>query len=128
MFHSKIFSKYHIVPIKDVVFAKANGCPNMTWSADEHGLCEVDLFLSFVQKDNYTKNITVPVSDESFQDCNFTMEAVKVLYKTSVFFPIGMSGYRLPTSYKENPLRTASLIMTSKTTTTAEITKSKKFH
>uniref|UniRef100_A0A7M5USD4 Uncharacterized protein n=1 Tax=Clytia hemisphaerica TaxID=252671 RepID=A0A7M5USD4_9CNID len=38
--------------ISNVIFIQDDPCPIFTWDADDHGLCEVDLFLSFAQKNS----------------------------------------------------------------------------
>ena len=55
----------------------------MTWNAANHGLCVVKLFLLFVQNDNSTQNVTVPVADEIYDvNCNLLMNVTSVRYKT----------------------------------------------
>ena len=86
-----------------------------------HGLCDVDLFLSFVQKDNSTKNITVAVANKNFQDCNFTMDAIEVVYKTVIYLKNWTNGTRLQISnYNLTSSRTTSL--KTKTTTPSATT------
>ena len=51
-----------------------NGCPRVTWNATNHVLCDVKLFLSFVQNStNSTQNVTVPVSTGIYENCNLKM-------------------------------------------------------
>ena len=83
----------------------------MTWKADDYGLCEVDLFLSFPQNDNATKNVTVPVKDLSFQNCSITKNLFGVRYKAIVLL-ITENGERLQTSLEE-PLIGVDLLTTT---------------
>ena len=48
------------VSIENVEFKQEwNGCPRLTWNAAKHGLCDVKLFLSFVQNGtNSRQNVT----------------------------------------------------------------------
>ena len=90
------------------------------WSNDEHGLCEVDLILSFVQKDNSTKNITVPVANKNFQDCIFTMDAIEVVYKTVIYLKVGTNRTRMQISNdKVYTSSTAFLIVSTTTASSA---------
>ena len=59
----------------------------MTWNAANHGLCVVELFLMFVQNDNSTQNVTVPVGDESYDvNCYLLMNVTSVRYKTILMY------------------------------------------
>ena len=58
----------------------------MTWDAANHGLCDVELFLLFVQNDDSTQNVIVPVADESYENCNLTMNVKSVRYKTILMY------------------------------------------
>ena len=40
------------------------------------------MVLTFIQKDNTTKTITMPVRNEVFRNCHYTSNAVGVRYKT----------------------------------------------
>ena len=77
------------VSIEDVKFQQEqNGCPQFTWNATNHGLCDVKLFLSFVQNStNTTQNFIVPVANGGYENCNLTMiNIVSVRYKTIVMY------------------------------------------
>ena len=89
------------------------------WSNDEHGLCEVDLILSFVQKDNSTKNITVPAANKNFQDCIFTMDAIEVVYKTVIYLKVGTNRTRMQISNDNDKVYTSSTAFLIVSTTTA---------
>ena len=58
----------------------------MTWNAANHGLCDVKLFLLFVQNDNSTQNVIVPVANKIYENCNLTMNVTSVRYKTILMY------------------------------------------
>uniref|UniRef100_A0A7M5V3N4 Uncharacterized protein n=1 Tax=Clytia hemisphaerica TaxID=252671 RepID=A0A7M5V3N4_9CNID len=102
--------------ISNIIFIQDDPCPILTWNADDHGLCEVDLFLSFPQNDNTTKIAKVPVAQKSFQNCNITTNATNVSYKTIVYLLI--DGKRIQTSSSNITLANVGLMTTTTTTTT----------
>ena len=78
-----------LVLIEDVKFRQEkNSCPRVTWNATNHGLCDVRLFLSFVQGDtNLTQNVTVHVASGIYENCNLKMiNVTSVRYKTIVMY------------------------------------------
>ena len=78
-----------------MIFLKTNGgCPLLTWEAEDHGLCEVDMFISFLQNDNSTINITIPVGNQAYRSCVVLTNAVAFYYKTTVY-SINEQGHRV---------------------------------
>ena len=116
------FVRFQPVPIYNVVFIQTDGCPMLTWKADKHGLCDVDLLLEFIQKDGSMKNVTVPVADRIYQHCNLTMNAVSVFYKTLVYLRTKTTGKRIQTNDAEPQSFQTSLVITTTTTTTTTST------
>ena len=70
-----------LVLIEDVKF-------RVTWNATNQGLCDVKLFLSFVQNGtNLTQNVTVHVASGIYENCNLKMiNVTSVRYKTIVMY------------------------------------------
>ena len=104
-----------------MVFIQTDGCPKLTWNADKHGLCDVDLLLTFVQKDGSMKSGTVPVADGIYQHCSLTMNAVSVFYKTLVYLKTKTNGIRIRTNDAE-PQSFHTTLVTTRTRTTTLIT------
>ena len=78
-----------------MIFLKTNeGCPLLTWKAEDHGLCEVDMFISFLQNYNSTINITIPVGNQANRNCVVLKNAVAFYYKTTVY-SINEQGHRV---------------------------------
>ena len=71
--------------VKKFSFIENDKCPEVTWHADKHGLCDIDIVLTFIQKDNTTKTITMPVRNEIFRNCDYTSNAIEVEYKTELY-------------------------------------------
>uniref|UniRef100_A0A7M5WQG7 Uncharacterized protein n=2 Tax=Clytia hemisphaerica TaxID=252671 RepID=A0A7M5WQG7_9CNID len=103
------------------VFIQDRPCPVFTWDSDNHGLCEVDLLLSFPQNDNNFRNLTTNASAGSFRDCCFTAYATSVEYKTMVYLKT-KDGNRFEISDINKPLTTVGLTKTTTTTTTTTAT------
>ena len=76
------------VSIENVEFNQTwNGCPRLTWNTTNYGLCDVTLFLSFVQADNSTQNVTVNYANGNYENCNLSfMNITSVRYKTIVTY------------------------------------------
>uniref|UniRef100_A0A7M5UN73 Ig-like domain-containing protein n=1 Tax=Clytia hemisphaerica TaxID=252671 RepID=A0A7M5UN73_9CNID len=106
------------------VFIQDRPCPVFTWDSDNHGLCEVDLLLSFPQNDNNFRNLTTNASAGSFRDCCFTAYATSVEYKTMVYLKT-KDGNRFEISDINKPLTTVGLTKTTTTTTTTTATSTK---
>ena len=113
-----LFVPFQPVSIDNVVFIETPGCPVLTWNADKHGLCDVDLFLMFVQKDGSMKSETVPVADGIYQHCSLTMNAKSVFYKTIVYLRTKTNGKRIRTSDADSQSFQKSLVTTTTATTT----------
>ena len=60
-------------------------CPEVSWNADKHEPLGVHMILSFIQKDNTTKTITMPVRNENFRNCDYTSNAIAVQLTTNVY-------------------------------------------
>ena len=101
----------------------------MTWNAANHGLCDVELFLMFVQNDNSTQNVTVPVADQSYDvNCSLLMNVKSVRYKTIVMYNNTIPTYNNEND-NENELSEEITLekMTTTTTTTTTTSKLNKF-
>ena len=44
------------------------------------------MILAFIQKDNTTKTITMPVRNEVFRNCDYTSNAIAVRLTTNIYF------------------------------------------
>ena len=111
-----------LVPIEKIAFVKTKNCPMLTWSTPQtsSSLCDVELFITFVQKDFSRRSVEVPVLNEAYQQCSLTLNAVSVIYKTIVYFWNGSQ--RVRTSYKEPQSFETSLRATTTTTITTKST------
>ena len=96
----------------------------LTWTVTEtaSSLCDVELFLIFVQKDSSSRSVVIPVSNGVYQQCSLTLNAVRVIYKTLGYVWIGSK--RVRTSNVEPRLFETSLkaTTTETTTTTTKLT------
>jgi len=116
------FCLFNLVIITNVTFIQNNGCPVFRWESKEHGLCEVDLSVSFLQNDNSTVNVTIPVANRTFQNCSVMTNSAAIYYKTIVYI-INENGHRVEISEddnKENFIYKALQTTTTTTTTTTQ--------
>jgi len=67
--------------VKNVVFTQTQTCPRLSWKTVEYGFCDVTMFISFLQRDGTTINVTAPASDQVFRDCTVTVKSIAVHYK-----------------------------------------------
>jgi len=95
------FCLSELVNVSNVKFVQTVGCPLLTWESKEHGLCEVDLSVSFFQYDNSTVNVTIPVANKTFNDCGVTMNATGISYNTVVYLTYE-NGNRVKISEDDN--------------------------
>ena len=94
----------------------------MTWNAANHGLCDVELFLLFVQNDDSTQNVIVPVADESYENCNLTMNVKSVRYKTILKYNNDKLNENKLSEDLTLQIMTTTTTTTTKTTTTTTTT------
>ena len=59
--------------------------------------CEVDMFISFLQNDNSTINVTIPVGHQAYQNCIVLKNSVAFYYKTTIY-SINEQRYRVQIS------------------------------
>ena len=86
LFVQAILCLSELVNVSHVIFKETKGgCPLLTWEAEDHGLCEVFLYVWFLQKDNTTRHVTIPVRNQSYQDCSVTMNSTALYHKTIVY-------------------------------------------
>ena len=83
-----------------------------------NGLCDVKLSLLFVQNDNSTQNVTVPVANEIYENCSLTMNVTSVRYKTIDFY----NGSEILNKNKKLSEDLYPQIITTTTTTTTTTT------
>ena len=73
-----------IVRITKWEVTHTKNCPRLTWQGDP-GLCEVDVFLSFLQKDNSTLKVVVPFIKRYYEHCWAIPDFLDIYYKTITY-------------------------------------------